>query len=169
MSRIASVPQSIAMDTMAFLFATNKIEISSTGCWITRTSSVGGNIESYQQVQLQQRVHEESRSRGRALARLYRPAAGFERTRVLVHQLSLLAERGERPGEGQDVSHLCHNANCAAPNHLVIESHDTNMSRQRCQGTLVGLAKCPHDCGQMHPFELSVCTHNPACIVTTRV
>lgn len=64
--------------------------------------------------------------------------AGEPDRRVLIHQLALLAATGQTPGAGQDVSHRCANARCANYHHLVLESHDINMARRWCVGTIRG-------------------------------
>jgi hypothetical protein len=35
--------------------------------------------------------------------------------------------------EGYDVSHLCHNKKCFLPSHLAVETHITNINRNKCQ------------------------------------
>ncbi len=128
MSRIAVLPIELAQQTMASLHAKGAVT-PEADCLIVHTSVVRGTSGSYRQVQVQQQVNA-TRSRGRP-GKAFRPAKGYENQRVLVHQIALLAAKGERPGPGQDVSHLCHNASCCNPAHLYIEPHEVNMSRQR--------------------------------------
>ena len=69
-----------------------------------------------------------------------------------VHRVALMVEmhltRSQFPGEGLEVSHLCHKKLCVNPVHLVIEPHATNLERRHC-------------------FQQGVCcgTHLPQCIV----
>ena len=87
---------------------------------------------------------------------------------MLCHQVAHKATTGMLPAEGQDVSHLCSNPACFNPAHLVIEDHCTNMSRQRCLGTVKGLLPCPC-CNVEHAFTKVVCTHEPKCMIVTNV
>jgi len=81
--------------------------------------------------------------------------------RVLVHHLSMAANKGEFPTENEDVSHLCHNKLCCNPDHLVIESHKLNWMRMFCPGVIT--IECPHfECSEEHKIVL--CQHNPLCI-----
>ena len=61
------------------------------------------------------------------------------------------------PGESvQDISHLCNTRNCINPLHLVSESHDENMSRISCPGTVI-----PWNTGG---YVITLCKHNPKCL-----
>ena len=51
-------------------------------------------------------------------------------------------------GSALDVSHTCNNKCCIKPSHLVLEKHQTNMSRIHCFG-----------------HNLYVCTHKPPCLL----
>lgn len=61
-----------------------------------------------------------------------------------VHRVSYMAHhrifRQDMPHREADglleISHICHNKLCIEPNHLVLESHETNCERRSCQ--LVG-------------------------------
>ena len=130
-NRIGQVPREVAIATMAKVGETATTSIT-TGC----TTPTCGLARDYHQIQPVQR-NEQARSRGRTGAR-YKPYPSMPNTRVLVHQLSVLASTGERPSPGQDISHLCHNSKCCNPTHLVIENHEVNMSRIGCLGTVKG-------------------------------
>ncbi|GAA6018606.1 hypothetical protein JCM11491_006162 [Sporobolomyces phaffii] len=44
----------------------------------------------------------------------------------------------------RDVSHLCGNAACFSPDHVVLETHKKNMSRERCFKPKGTRSECPH-------------------------
>jgi len=54
-----------------------------------------------------------------------------------------------------EASHLCHQANCIRPDHIVMETKEDNLSRNGCPGVVF----CP-DC----PIVLNGCAHSPPCI-----
>lgn len=60
----------------------------------------------------------------------------------------------------RNVSHLCNNASCCNPDHLVVESSDDNHARKNCP--VSRQVTCP--CGCNHSFAVSVCSHTPPCI-----
>ncbi len=73
---------------------------------------------------------------------------GKNNMRVFAHRLVLLAT-GRRPERSTcDASHLCGNASCIEPTHLVWERHPVNMDR--------------HGCHVHGWFE--VCPHTPPCL-----
>ena len=53
-----------------------------------------------------------------------------------------------------ECSHLCHNAACVNPDHLVWESHQMNTSRINCVGSVT--CKCGN--------ETILCRHTPKCL-----
>ena len=164
--RLDTLPRQFAMDTMDCLRSSGKIRRGPTECDVPDVSTVRGLDGLYKQYQIKTRVAG-VRSRGR-LGAAYKAAPGWEGIRMLVHQISYLAATGERLPAGFDVSHLCGNACCCNPDHLVAESHADNMSRQRCLGTVVGVLPCGHaGCAETHYFEKVVCAHAPACLTRT--
>ena len=164
--RVDKLPRQYAVDTMDCLRGSGKIRVEPGGCEIPDVSTVRGRDGLYKQYQIKARVSG-VRSRGR-LGALFKAAPGWESVRMLVHQISYLAATGEDLPDGFDVSHLCGNAGCCNPAHLVAESHADNMSRQRCLGTVVGVLPCAHaDCSEVHPFEKVVCAHVPPCLIRT--
>ncbi len=80
---------------------------------------------------------------------------------TLCHHLAIAATKFDTIEEvrsafkDKEVSHRCNNAWCCNPEHLRLESHNDNMSRQRCPVWF----KCM-DCGQVH----RACSHDPPCI-----
>jgi len=54
-----------------------------------------------------------------------------------------------------EASHLCHQANCIRPDHIVMESKVDNLSRNGCPGVVF----CP-----ACPIILNGCAHSPPCI-----
>jgi hypothetical protein len=100
----------------------------------------------------------------------------LSRNTVYLHQLVAVLDFRERHSEAENrqallhlrslpagtksptltSSHLCHiSSKCFAAGHVVIETQDSNNSRQRCRGS----ASCP-SCGK----EVLVCSHEPQCI-----
>lgn len=74
-----------------------------------------------------------------------------------VHRLSFMLHhrilRANMPshneiGEPIEVSHICHNSLCIRPDHLVLETHRTNMGRNTCKQKRI----CSQD-------------HNPPCLI----
>ena len=154
-TRIYKVPKGIAMTTMEKVY--QDIKTTHKGCHIPSTSVSG----SYHQVQPQV-INTSPRSKG------FKPWDGAI-GRVLVHQVTYLAVTGMTPKPGEDVSHLCHNSKCCNTEHLVIEPHAINMSRQRCPGTITVEYSCPHKkCNKLHTVEKQVCQHSPPCLVTSK-
>jgi len=79
----------------------------------------------------------------------------------VIEPISKLAEAG------WDLSHLCDNSRCVRHSHMVVEPHERNMSRQRCEGvTLVTINKvivheepCKHAYSDESGFDiLTSCT-----------
>jgi hypothetical protein len=173
MQRISDLPRKIAQDTMAYMHETNRVEIAPTGCHVALTSVVRGSIGTYRQVNPKKRVavplfSPGSKIRATSIRKLPESFVNHGERRLMVHQIAHFAATGETPGDGFDVSHLCHNGACCNPRHLVIEDHSHNMRRQHCLGTIAGTTPCTHDgCTVAHPFEKLVCMHTPACLVRT--
>ena len=81
---------------------------------------------------------------------------------ISIYHLSLYAARGV-PDPGKVASHLCHNANCFNPNHLVCESQILNWQRNHCKqmAEAIRLARvkkqysCHHDpvCRDCRPMK----------------
>lgn len=65
-----------------------------------------------------------------------------------VHRLAYMMQHGILQFPNADVSHLCHNTKCVNVNHLVLEPHGFNNSRQTC-------VSCGHCLG--HPAPLPDC------------
>jgi len=161
--RISQITRKIAEDTIQTLLDSNRFR-KEGDCLISLTSIIGGS--GYTQIQPQCATSGQ-RSRGRS-GKKYRPFKGenHEIGRILTHQLAFFASTGNRPSRDEDVSHLCHNRRCFNAEHLVIESHAANMSRQRCLGTIEGDLPCVC-CGSTHRQEVNVCKHTPKCIIKT--
>jgi len=166
MSRIHAIPRNVATDTLAYLHETGRIEVTPSGCHLARVSIVRGTAGVYAQVQPKVRLQEALRSRGRP----GKSFATYSTNRVVAHQLAYLHATGQPLQDGHEVSHLCGVGACCNPAHLVAETHDKNMSRQRCLGTIVGTLACSHPgCDEAHPFEKLVCSHTPPCLARTVV
>lgn len=54
-----------------------------------------------------------------------------------------------------DISHLCHRQSCCRPDHLTLEDHNTNVSRNGCSAYLLNT-----ETGELY----CVCKHTPNCI-----
>jgi hypothetical protein len=66
--------------------------------------------------------------------------------------------RSELGTSGLEISHLCHNKNCANPDHLYLEDSLVNKSRNWCAVYVVYDGKW-----------LPVCKHEPKCVLTPAV
>lgn len=75
--------------------------------------------------------------------------------KVCLHVLSAFVRFRRLPGEGEDVSHLCGNARCFNPDHLLIESKANNQRRKNCKVSVA--------CPCCNTF-VNVCDHIPSCI-----
>ena len=64
--------------------------------------------------------------------------------------------------EGYEASHRCHMAKCINEDHLVIETHDGNMSRRQCEGR-VDVVTTIDGRDFILPCPLP-CPHHPPCI-----
>lgn len=71
-----------------------------------------------------------------------------------VHRIAYVALHGK--DLQQTGSHVCGNANCANPYHIVDETQADNNSRQRCRSYLI----CRHHGDVLYKF----CQHDPVCI-----
>lgn len=83
--------------------------------------------------------------------------------KVYTHHLAVRMVSGSNAvptDRSQNVSHLCGNASCCNPEHLVVESAEENHARKNCR--VVRSVTCP--CGCQHTFDVSVCAHTPPCI-----
>ena len=78
-----------------------------------------------------------------------------------IHHLALIAAGrvGELKGSPYQVSHLCHQPTCFNPEHLVVETREENLARNRCIGWT--WLTCPCPCG----VKFNPCTHIPKCIL----
>jgi len=65
------------------------------------------------------------------------------RKEELAHRMAYMLEHSLLPADfvamsaGLEISHLCHNKKCVRPEHIVLESHDINMSRVHCKNQMV--------------------------------
>jgi len=74
------------------------------------------------------------------------------------HRLAIIAsDNGEQLAGGKHASHLCHNAKCVNPSHLIAEDNADNQKRKPC--TDLHIAKC-QGCGHVY----NPCPHTPQCI-----
>lgn len=64
--------------------------------------------------------------------------------------------------DGFDASHRCHMSKCINPEHLVVETHDANMSRRQCEGR-VDVVATVNGGDWLLPCPLP-CPHQPPCI-----
>jgi len=80
--------------------------------------------------------------------------------KVVAHALVLAAYSKTPRPENTDASHLCGNAWCFAPKHLVWEDRATNISRRGCAGfalvTVLDVTKW-----------IKICKHQPTCKITS--
>ena len=98
---------------------------------------------------------------------IYHTAKTCTNKKVQLHQLiawMATDERGEYRFREQiaaatlEVSHLCHNKQCANPSHLHLEDSYTNKSRGFCECIIY-----------VGGIEQDICRHNPKCVVTSDV
>ncbi|GKT34779.1 hypothetical protein ADUPG1_008070 [Aduncisulcus paluster] len=69
--------------------------------------------------------------------------------KIFAHRVMYMAYYREFDLGDSEVSHLCGTPGCVNPLHLILESHEMNMSRRDCPGTMAhdGLfhIMCPHE------------------------
>lgn len=80
---------------------------------------------------------------------------GIKNTNVLVYQLLLTVFRGYPPS-GCVASHLCHNAQCINPHHLVWENQSLNVLRNTCAKMVEARLRSKVSTRQL-------CIHEPVC------
>lgn len=164
-SRINQVPITIAQSTMAMINDARPTTNQTTRCV---ESSVGGGygLGGYRQIQPVLHNPVTFRSRGR-LAKPYVPwTAAGTLFKVPIHALSYKAHYGLDPPPNTEISHLCANAACFNPLHLIVENHQANMARIGCVGTIHSNYTCAH--GAQVPIAVLVCQHQPSCMIITR-
>lgn len=86
-----------------------------------------------------------------------------QRNEIYVHRLALVAaERTDDISklmiDGNQVSHLCHQSTCFESSHLIVETKNENLDRNKCHGWQ--WIKCP--CCKLY---LNPCQHTPRCIL----
>ena len=93
------------------------------------------------------------------------PKSGYKRVNFggkkhMAHVLAYKAAHGSVP-DGLDVSHLCGNAGCCAPSHLVAEDRASNIARRGCRGMIrtpegTWYSTCPHEPKCTIAWDMSV-------------
>jgi hypothetical protein len=85
----------------------------------------------------------------------------------LCHHIAFFAEYPDQlqrfvEDEDLQVSHLCGNAKCITPAHLILEGNLENQKRKGCPGNIVVTQL------DGTKAQLKLCPHNPPCIASTR-
>lgn len=83
---------------------------------------------------------------------------------LLCHLVALRAANLPLPQQGYQASHLCHNPECANPDHIVVESVQANQSRKGCCGPEVPVFF--EEDNTQFLLLIDMCSHEPKCLAS---